>query len=248
MTADSDEEIEGLKRIGRFVGQTLQEMIKALKPGMTTKDLDQVGQAFMRANGVRSAPILVYQFPGHTCISINDEAAHGIPGNRVVQPGDLVNIDVSAELDGYFADTGATVPVPPVRPELQKLCDFTRSALKKALEAARAGNPINAIGKAVETEARRGGFNIIAALNGHGVGHSLHEEPHFIPNFFNSRDRRPLKAGMVIAIEPFLTPGNGQVVNGSDGWTIRTADGSYLAQYEHSVIVTNGKPIILTQA
>ncbi len=248
MTADSAEEIEGLKRIGRIVGMTLQEMIKALKPGITTRELDQVGQAFMKAHGARSAPILVYQFPGSTCISINDEAAHGIPGNRVVQPGDLVNIDVSAELNGFFADTGASVPVPPVLPELQKLVDCTRSALKKALEAARAGNPINAIGKAVENEARRGGFNIISALNGHGVGHSLHEEPHYIPNYYNPRDRRPLKAGMVIAIEPFLTPGDGQVVNGSDGWTIRTADGSRLAQYEHSIIITQGKPIILTSA
>lgn len=248
MTTGSDEEIEGLKLIGHIVGMTLQEMIKALKPGMTTKELDQVGQSFLRTHGARSAPILVYQFPGNTCISINDEAAHGIPGNRIVQPGDLVNIDVSAELNGFFADTGATVPVPPILPEVQKLCDCTRSALKKALEAARAGNLLNAIGKAVENEARRGGFNIIGALNGHGVGHSLHEEPHYIPNYYNARDRRPLKAGMVIAIEPFLTPGNGQVMNGNDGWTIKTADGSRLAQYEHSVIVTNGKPIILTIA
>ena len=246
MTSASRDEIDGLKRIGRIVGLTLREMTKALRPGMTTKELDEIGRAYMQAQGARSAPILAYHFPGNTCISINEEAAHGIPGNRVIQPGDLVNIDVSAEMDGLFADTGASVPVPPVTAEIENLCNCTRAALKKAIEAAVDGNPLNAIGKAVEGEASRCGYNIIAALNGHGVGHSLHEEPHYIPNYYNPRDRRILKEGMVIAIEPFLTPGNGQVLNGSDGWTISTADGSRLAQYEHSIIITKGKPIILT--
>lgn len=246
MTAGSQAEIDGLKKIGHIVGLTLNVMIKSVKPGMTTKELDLIGQSFLQSKGARSAPILVYHFPGTTCISINEEAAHGIPGSRIIHPGDLVNIDVSAELDGLFADTGASIPIPPISAEDQRLCACTLEALKKALEVARAGNPLNAIGKAVEVEARRCGFNIINALNGHGVGHSLHEDPHFIPNYFNPNDKRLLKEGMVIAIEPFLTPGNGQVVNASDGWTIRTADGRRLAQYEHSVIITQGKPIILT--
>lgn len=242
----TDVEINGLQKIGGIVGTVLQEMIQAVRSGLTTKELDLFGQSRLQFYGARSAPILSYHFPGSTCISVNEEAAHGIPGSRVIQPGDMVNIDVSAELDGFFADTGASVPIPPVLPEDQRLCDCTRAALKKAIAAARAGNPLNAIGKAVEEEAARCGYQVISALNGHGVGHSLHDEPHFIPNYFNSRDKRMLTEGMVIAIEPFLTSGNGQVVNADDGWTIRTADGKRIAQYEHSLIVTRGKPIILT--
>ncbi len=247
MGIKSENEIAGLKMIGRIVGLTLQEMIRAVRPGMTTKELDLVGQAFLQTHHARSAPILAYHFPGNTCISINDEAAHGIPGSRIIRPGDMVNIDVSAEMDGLFADTGASVPIPPVSEEDQRLCDCTRSALKKAIEAAKAGNHLNAIGKAVENEALRCGFNVINALNGHGVGHSLHEDPHFIPNYYNPNDKRLLKEGMIIAIEPFLTPGNGQVINCDDGWTIKTADGMRLAQYEHSIIITKNKPIILTE-
>ena len=244
----SEAEITGLKKIGSIVGAVLSQMVQAVRPGITTKELDLFGQSLFQSYGVRSAPILSYHFPGSTCISVNEEAAHGIPGPRVIHAGDMVNVDVSAELNGFFADSGATVPVPPVSAEDQRLCDCTRAALKKALEAARAGNPLNAIGKAVEGEASRCGFNIVSALNGHGVGRSLHEEPHFIPNYYNPRDRRVLAEGMVIAIEPFLTSGNGQVLNADDGWTIRTADGQRIAQYEHSLIVTRGKPIILTLA
>ena len=246
MTVETEQEIAALKRIGRIVAQTLSEMQNHLRPGMTTAELDDVGARFLQKHGAQSAPQLAYDFPAATCISINDQAAHGIPGNRVVRAGDLVNIDVSAELDGYFADTGASIPVPPVSPRKQKLCQYTKSALKRALSAARAGKRINEIGWAIEKEAQRGRFQTIRNLGGHGIGRSIHEQPHDIPSYYNRRDSRRLQEGMVLAIEPFLSTGARYVTEEPDGWTLTTPDGSVTAQYEHTVIVTRGAPIMLT--
>ncbi len=246
MSIQSENDLVKLLRIGRIVGLTLKAMQDALEPGMTTAQLDAIGAAFLKQHSARSAPQITYQFPGATCISINDEAAHGIPGSRVIQPGDLVNIDVSAELDGFFADTGATMPVPPTSDEQQRLCDFTQAALDRALEAVTAGKPINVIGKAVETEARRGGYNIIRELGGHGIGRKLHEEPRNVPNFFTKRASHPLTEGLVLTIEPFLTTGIGRVVTADDGWTLKTPNGALAAQYEHTVVITKGKPILIT--
>ena len=246
MSIDGEHDLTGLLRIGRIVGLTLRHMQAALEAGMTTADLDAIGAAFLRQHGARSAPILAYNYPGHTCISVNDEAAHGIPGPRVIQPGDLVNIDVSAEMDGYWADTGASIPVPPVAPDKQRLCDFTREALDAAIDAARAGQPINAIGRAVEDVARRGGYQIIRELGGHGVGRHLHEYPRTIPHYFERRATRKLTEGMVITLEPFLTTGAIHVRTDPDGWTLRTTDGSLAAQYEHTVIITSDRPILVT--
>lgn len=246
MTVDSQQDLQALQRIGRIVGLTLQKMTHDLRPGMTTGELDEIGGAFLRLHGARSAPMLAYNFPGYTCISVNEVAAHGIPGDIVVRPGDLVNIDVSAELDGYFADTGGTALVPPAAPANQELCSATRSALWKAIHSVKAGAPLNCIGKAVESEARRRGFGLIRDLTGHGVGRALHEEPRAIYNFYEPHDRRLLAEGMVLAIEPFLTLGNGHIIEESDGWTLRTVDRKPLAQYEHTVVVTRGQPIVVT--
>ncbi len=246
MTVNSEEDLVKLKRIGRIVALALQEMSQHLAPGVTTRELDDIGRAFLEQNGARSAPELAYHFPGATCISVNEEAAHGIPGERIIQAGDLVNLDVSAELDGYFADTGASFGVPPVSPERQRLCECTRAALRTAINAARAGRPLNVIGQAVESQAQRHGLRVIGALGGHGVGRHLHEEPRSVPNYFDPRDPRRLKEGMVIAIEPFLTTGNGLILESRDGWTLRTADGRPLAQYEHTIVVTRDRPIVLT--
>src|SRR5215467_1555926 len=154
MSIETANDLVSLMRIGRIVGLTLQEMRSKVRPGMTTSELDAIGAEFLARHGARPAPNLVYNFPGATCISLNDEAAHGIPGDRVIREGDLVNIDVSAELDGYFADTGATVPIPPISPLQQRLCDCTQAALNRAIDAARAGQPFNSIGRAVEAEAQ----------------------------------------------------------------------------------------------
>jgi methionyl aminopeptidase len=246
MSIENEQDIIALMRIGRIVGLTLQHMGTAVQPGMTTAELDDIGAAFMAQHGARSAPMLAYKFPGHTCISINDEAAHGVPGNRVIQPGDLVNIDVSAELDGYFADTGGSFPVPPVTSEKQRLLETARKALDAAINAVRAGQPLYVIGKAVEKIARPAGYGILRELGGHGVGRSLHEPPHAVPHYFNPRARERLTEGMVLTIEPFLTTGATHIKKASDGWTLRTSDGSLAAQYEHTVIITKDRPILVT--
>lgn len=247
MIVKSDKDLLGLTRIGQIVGSTLQEMIGALRPGITTRELDEIGSRALMRQKARSAPILVYKYPGVTCISINDEAAHGIPGDRVVQPGDLVNIDVSAELNGYFADTGASVPVPPVAPASQVLCDTTLAALDAALDVVHAGEPLSVIGLAVEGIARKGGYKIIRELGGHGVGRGLHEPPRNVPNFYTTRAKERMAEGLVLTIEPFLTPGSGKIFTAKDGWTLKTQDGAPAAQYEHTIIITPKKPVLITK-
>ncbi len=246
MSIDTEKDLLGLMKIGRICGLTMHHMASKIEPGIKTSELDAIGAAFLEQHGARSAPIISYKFPGATCISINEEVAHGIPGDRVINPGDLVNIDVSAELDGYFADTGATFPVPPNTPEQLRLCESTKRALDNAISAVRTGQPLHVIGKAVETEARKSGFSIIRELNGHGVGRSLHEPPRNIPNYYTTRARDRLTEGLVITIEPFLTTGKGRIVTAEDGWTLKTLDGSWTAQYEHTIIITKDRPILVT--
>jgi methionyl aminopeptidase len=188
----------------------------------------------------------MYNFPGATCISVSPVIAHGIPDEHVLREGELIHIDVSAELDGYYADTGASMVVSKRERNLEKLLDATRTALTKALHAAKAGNPLNGIGRTVQNEARKRGFNVIYDLTGHGIGHKLHESPREILNFHNPDDRRVLNEGLVLAIEPFLTTGIGRTMTEKDGWTIRTLDRAIAAQFEHTIIVTKNEPIILT--
>jgi methionyl aminopeptidase len=246
MTVESDADLVGLKRIGQIVGLTLKEMKKHVRSGITTAELDAIGGEFLSRYGARSAPSLVYNFPGFTCISLNDEAAHGIPGQRVIQPGDLVNLDVSAELDGYFADSAVMVAVPPSNRVHKKLISCTQAALRRGIEACQAGLPMNVIGRAVESEAKRCGLTILRNVNGHGVGRNIHEEPHSVANTYNRFERRRLTEGMVITIEPFFSTGPDHVITGRDGWTLRTPDGSPSAQVEHTIVVTRKQPIVIT--
>jgi methionyl aminopeptidase len=246
MSIENEADLLGLQKIGRIVANCLQHMSLALEPGMTTLELDSIGAKFLEAHGARSAPQLTYNFPGATCISINEEAAHGIPGARVVQAGDLVNIDVSAELGGYFADTGGSFIVPPETKLKLQLCLATKNALKRAMSEARAGRLISVIGKAIETEARQHGFSILENLGSHGVGRALHEEPGFIPGYYDKKDRRVLKENQVITIEPFLSNGATEVVDGNDGWTLLTGKRFLSAQYEHTMVITKGAPLIMT--
>ena len=229
-----------------MVFETMLLMKKSLKPGISTAALDRIGENNLARYGARSAPILMYDFPGHTCISINDEAAHGIPSGRKVEPGDVVNIDVSAELNGYFGDTGATFTVPPVDPRIEYLCQVTRKSLNAAMAAARAGAKVNQIGQAIEKTAINAGFTTIRNLGSHGIGRSLHEEPQFIQNFYDKSDTRTLREGQVITIEPFLSTVADSTVTAEDGWTLLTGDGNRSAQYEHTMVITRGKPLVLT--
>jgi methionyl aminopeptidase len=246
MTIESQNDVDALMRIGRIVSLVLHKMLDALEPGMSTAELDAIGQQLLDSYGARSAPKISYNFPGATCISINEEAAHGIPGERRIQPGDVVNVDVSAELDGYFADTGGTRVVPPTNAIKSRLCQATMTALKDATKEARAGNYINQIGKAVQRVAKTHRFKIIKNLAGHGVGRKLHEAPESIVGYYEPRDRRVLREGMVITIEPFLSTKSSQAKQADDGWTLMGVPGNLSAQYEHTMIITRGSPIVVT--
>jgi len=247
MTIETQDDVLALKRIGRIVSLVLQRMLDIAEPGMTTRELDAFGAQLLAEHGARSAPQLTYNFPAATCISINEEAAHGIPGDRIIRAGDVLNIDVSAELDGYFADTGGTAIVPPTTPQKTRLCHATRTALNEAMKQAKAGKPLNGIGAAIQRTAKTYGFRIIENLGSHGVGRALHEEPEHIPGYFDAADRRILKEGMVITIEPFLSTKSRLVTEAADGWTLVGAAGNLSAQYEHTMIITRGEPIVVTR-
>jgi methionyl aminopeptidase len=247
MTIETQDDVVALQRIGKIVSQVLHRMLDAAEPGMTTRELDALGAKWLQEQGARSAPQLTYGFPGATCISINEEAAHGIPGDRVIGAGDVLNVDVSAELDGYFADTGGTRVVPPTTPQKTRLCHATRTALELAMKNARAGRPLNGIGAAIERTAKTYGFKVIENLGSHGVGRALHEAPEHIPGYFDPSDRRVLQEGMVITIEPFLSTKSRVVAETSDGWTLAGAPGNLSAQYEHTMIITRGEPIVVTR-
>ena len=246
MTIESQSDIVALQRIGRIVSLTLQKMLDSIEPGMTTAELDAIGARMLAESGARSAPQLAYDFPGATCISVNEQAAHGVPGGRIIKAGDLVNVDVSAELDGYFADTGGTKIVPPSSPIKTRLCHATRTALAEAIKVARAGQPLNRIGRAIEQVANTHRLRIIENLAGHGVGRAIHEEPEHILGYYDPRDQRILKEGMVIAIEPFLSTRSRTVSESDDGWTLVGMPGNLSAQYEHTMIITRGEPIVVT--
>jgi methionyl aminopeptidase len=246
MSIDGPEDLLGLQRIGAIVAEVRDRMASQVRTGISTAELDAIGERILEQRGARSAPRLAYDFPGATCISVNDEIAHGIPSpQRVLRAGDLVNIDVSAELDGYWADSGASYPVGEVSGEAQRLLEATRLALEDAMVEARAGQPIRNIGRAVLRRARQHGFRVVRNLCGHGVGRHIHEAPS-VRNTFDPRDRTLLADGLVITIEPFLTTGATVAVEDDDGWTLRTPDRSLGAQFEHTMIITKGRPLVVT--
>ncbi|MCM3763242.1 type I methionyl aminopeptidase [Alkalihalobacillus oceani] len=248
MTIESQNDIDGLKEIGKIVALTIMEMKQHARIGMTTKELDEIGGRFLRKHGAMSAPKLTYNFPGSTCISINKEVAHGIPGNRKIQPGDLINIDVSAELNGYFADTGHSFQMPPYNQSLTRLCQYTHKTMMKVISSLKHGVKVNEIGRIIQMEAQKGGYQVIENLGSHGIGKSLHESPADILPIYNKHDKRVLKEGMVITIEPFLSTGADYVVEQPDGWTLCVPDNSLAAQHEHTIIITKDQPIIVTVA
>lgn len=245
MTIDNDDQLEALKEIGRIVRETIDMMQAAVRAGVTTRELDELGARNLSREGATSAPQLAYDFPSATCISVNDEVAHGISGDQILSDGDIVNIDVSAEKNGFFGDSGRSMPVGSGHAHLEKLCMDTKTALRKAVYACRVGARMNTVGRIVEKEAARGGYNVIPELCGHGVGASIHEEPQVFNHYVKS-DREKMHRGLVMTIEPFFTKGIGEVYEADDGWTLKTTDGAIAAQFEHSFVVTKGQPIILT--
>ena len=246
MIIKSAAEFDGMEEICRIVAIVLQRMGQAIEPGLTTAELDELGRTLLAGYKARSAPIACYKFPGHTCISVNEVVAHGVPGPRVIGRGDTVNIDVSAVKDGFFGDTAATFAVPPVKAATQKLLDCAQRALTKACAAAQCGYPLNGIGLAVEKEAHKHGYKTIRNLCGHGVGLTLHDEPESISNYYEKRDKRLLQKGMALAIEPFISEKEQYVEEADDGWTLKTPHNSAVAQFEHTVVVMEGHSLILT--
>jgi methionyl aminopeptidase len=244
MSVDTPEELAALKASGRVVAQTLRELRKLVRPGVTTGELDAVAGRIFAAHGARSGPQLDYNFPGVICISVGNEAVHGIPGPRRLREGELVKLDVTAELDGFYADACRTVAVGKVKPSATKLVGAAESGLKQGLSVARAGATVNDIGVAVQGEIEKRGFSVCHSLTGHGIGRRIHEEP----TVFSVAQPGPspeLTEGLVITIEPIIAAGQGDVVE--DGkWVVKTADGSLSAHAEHTIVIQDGAPLVLT--
>ena len=245
MSIESHEDLEGLTRIGHIVAEVLREMREAVRPGITTAELDAIAARELAERGAQSSPALVYGFPGACCISVNDEVVHGVPGNRAIRAGDIVKLDLTAQKDGYVADAAISVPVPPVDAATARLARCAERAFLQAMRFARTGNKVSAIGASVEREVQRSGFDVVRELCGHGVGRTIHESPQ-VPNYYDPTDRQILTEGLVITVEPIITAGRDGVRTDNDGWTVRTLDGARSAHFEHSLVVTSKGPILLT--
>jgi methionyl aminopeptidase len=245
MSIESPADLEGLRAVARVAQLTLDLLASKVKPGVTTRELDSHAAGLFKQHGARSAPALVYGFPGTVLISVNDEVVHGVPGSRRIRPGDLVKLDVTVEKDGYVADAARSVVVDPAPLVVHELVACAQAAFEAALAVARAGVPVNQIGRAVEREVRRRGFAVVDGLCGHGVGRTIHEPP-TVPNTYDPRQRDVLTEGLVLTIEPLVSAGSARAVESSDGWTVRTIDGSFAAHHEHTLVITKGAPIVLT--
>lgn len=244
MSIESAGDLEGLREAGRVTRETLDALVEHLDAGVTTGDLDAVAAAVLARNGARSAPAMVYGFPGTVLISVNDEIVHGIPGRRRLRRGDLVSLDVTIEKDGYVADAARSVIVGEGSALAHELIGVAESALRSALRVARAGVRVNEIGRVVQGEVERRGFAVVRGLCGHGVGRTIHEAPE-VPNTYDRSQRDVLTEGLVLTIEPMISAGSSYPVQGADGWTLRTRDGSLAAHCEHTVMITRGAPLIL---
>lgn len=250
MVITSDEQLDRLKAIGRICAQARETMAAAMRPGMTTLDLDEIGAKFLAEHGAESAPVLTYNFPGATCISINEEIAHGIPGERVLQEGDLVNIDVSAALNGVFADCGASYILGKGDRRLENLCRDGKKAMWAGINAIKAGASLADIGTAIGKVARKGGYTLIRNLASHGVGDSLHDDPGEIPTWPDRSERRVIQNGLVFTVEPFLSLG-GQMAEQlyeDDDWTLTAEPLAPTVQYEHTVVATPRGAVVVTLA
>lgn len=248
MSITKEYELIGMQNASEAVAYTLKEMTDYAQPGMTTKELDEYGAKILADFGAKSAPYLTYGFPGWTCISVDREFCHGIPSEkRILKEGDLINIDVSAELNGFWADNGGSFVLGNDIHQHQKLVDASKEILWKAMSQISGGIKISDIGYLMETEAKKRGFRVIKNLGGHGVGKSLHEEPEALLNFKDRFDQRRFRKNTVVAIETFISTSSTYANTLNDGWTMVGDKGGYMAQHEHTIVVTDNKPIILTE-
>lgn len=248
MSITKEAELIGMKSVSDAVAYTLKQMKDYARPGLTTKQLDDFGAGILKDFGANSAPFMAYKFPGWTCISVDNEFCHGIPSaNRILKEGDLINIDVSAELNGFWSDNGASFVLGEDKNGHQKLVDASRQILQKAITNIKGGVRISDIGQLIETEAKRRGLKVIKNLTGHGIGRSLHEEPSEIANYKDRTNLARFKKNSVVAIETFISTKSSYAVTLNDGWTMVGNNGGYMAQHEHTILVTDHKPVILTE-
>lgn len=249
MSITKESELEGMKRVSEVVGTTLKQMREYARVGMSTKELDEFGGEILRSFGAKSAPFETYGFPGYTCISVNEAAAHGIPSyQKILQEGDLINIDVSAELDGFWSDNGGSFVLGDDIHNHQPLVDASKNILRKAIKNIRGGVKIADIGSLIETEAKKHGFKVIKNLAGHGVGRSLHEEPENILNYRVKSNTERFRKNTTVAIETFISTESTIAVESFDGWTLVGNKGGFVTQHEQTILVTDHRPLILTQA
>jgi methionyl aminopeptidase len=235
MSVGSQEDLDGITQAGRIAAHTLEALVNAVRPGVTTAELNRVAESVLQQHSARSAPMIVYGFPGSALISVNDEVVHGVPGSRQILEGDLVKLDVTVEKDGYIADTAKTIVVGRGSKEATNLASCAAEAFRAGLSVARPGVRVNEIGRSIEGCVKARGFTVIRSLSGHGVGRTIHEPP-TIPNFYARRQKDVLTRDLVITIEPLICAGSQIVFEDADGWTIRTCDGSLAAHHEHTVI------------
>jgi methionyl aminopeptidase len=250
MTITNEADLERLRAIGHICALARDSMAAGLRAGMTTAELDEIGRKVLATHGAQAAPALTYGFPGTTCISVNEEIAHGIPGDRVIGDSDLVNIDVSAELDGVFADTGASYAMPKAGPRMEKLCRDGKRAMWAGIRAVRAGGSFADIGNAVGTFARKNRYTLVTNLASHGVGDSLHDEPGEIPTWPDRSERRRITDGIVFTVEPFLSLGAHFAEEGpnDDGFTLVARPPAPCVQYEHTIVATPRGAVVVTAA
>lgn len=249
MSITKESELIGMKKISEVVGTTLKLMRDYAKVGMSTKELDEYGGEILKSYGAKSAPFETYRFPGYTCISVNKAAAHGVPSEKIIlKDGDLINIDVSAELDGYWSDNGGSFVLGNDIQNLQPLVDASKEILRKAIHSIKGGVRISDIGYLIETEAKKSGFKVIKNLAGHGVGRSLHEAPDNILNYRVRTNRQRFRKNTTVAIETFIATNSTVAVELNDGWTLVGNKGGYVTQHEHTILITDGAPVILTEA
>lgn len=247
MSITNESELIGMQKASEAVACTLKKMKDYARPGMSTKQLDEYGAQILAEYGAKSAPFLTYGFPGWTCISVNNEFCHGIPSEtRILQEGDLINIDVSAELDGFWSDNGCSFIIGEDVNQHQKLVDASKQILQKAIDHIKGGVRIADIGHLIETEAKKRGYKVIRNLAGHGVGRSLHEAPSEILNYKDRFNMARFSKNSVVAIETFITTDSTYAETLNDGWTMVGNKGGYMAQHEHTIMVTDGKPLVLT--
>ena len=245
MSINSEDELEGMKQVGTVAAEALAAMKAETTPGITPADLNEIcGEVFARYGAV-SAPYLEYGAPVHAFVSVNEDVVHGLPTTQPLKPSDVVKLDVTPNLNGFVADAALTVVVSATTKTSQRLVACAEDAFWAAMQVARAGQPLSSIGRAVERKVRQRGLHVIRELAGHGVGRAIHETPEVL-NFYRPDDHTRLTEGLVLAVEPMVSLRSGRITTRADGWTIGMREGNLTAHYEHTIVITKGKPLVLT--